>query len=257
MSVQDSKPENKFAGKVAVVTGGSTGIGLAAAAQFAAGGAKVYIAARNAQDLEKAKSEISGEVIPVVTDVSNKDSLHSLFELVKKENDRLDILFANAGIAQFLPLDQVDDAFFDKHFDVNFKGAFFTLQKALPLLKSGSSVVFNTSVVSHKGFAGATVYSATKAALRSLVRTSAAELAPQGIRVNAIAPGPIETPIFSKMGLDEQQQKEMTQGFASQVPLARAGRPEEVAAAVAFLASDEASYIHGVELDVDGGLAQV
>ena len=248
--------------KVVVITGGSTGIGLAAGLEFARQGSHVVLAARNAADLERAQSALQkeaqgGRISAVVTDVAKKDSLDSLIAQVKKEHGRIDVLFANAGIAQFMPLESVTPDFFDNQFNVNIRGAFFTLQAALPLLGKGASVVFNTSVVSHKGYPGTTVYSATKAALRSFVRTAAAELAPRGIRINAVAPGPIDTPIFGKMGMGEAETKQMAQGFAAQVPLGRMGQSHEVAAAVTFLGSSSSSFIHGVELDVDGGLAQI
>jgi NAD(P)-dependent dehydrogenase (short-subunit alcohol dehydrogenase family) len=247
--------------RVVVITGGSTGIGLASAMEFAKQGCRVVLAARNPSDLELAQSGVqkiaSHPVMAVVTDVAKPQSLEALFTAVKKEHGRIDVLFANAGVAQFAPIEQVTPEFYDNQFAINMRGAFFTLQGALPLMGKGASVIFNTSVVSHKGFPAATVYSATKAALRSLVRTAAAELAPKGIRVNAVAPGPIDTPIFGKMGMPESDTKQMTQGFAAQVPLGRMGHSHEVAAAVTFLGSDASSFIHGVELDVDGGLAQV
>jgi NAD(P)-dependent dehydrogenase (short-subunit alcohol dehydrogenase family) len=244
-------------GKTAVITGGSTGIGFATAKFMAEQGMHVFIAARKAEDLEKARKMIDGDVTTVTADVSDLASIDKLFTAVKAKRDRIDFLFANAGIAVFCPAKDVTPEFFEKQVNVNLRGAYFTFQKALPLLGKGSSVVFNTSVVSHKGFQGSSVYAATKAGIRSLVRTFAAECAPQGIRVNAVAPGPIDTPIFDKMGMSTQEKMDMTMGFAAAVPMGRLGNQNEVAQTVAFLASNASSYITGVELDVDGGMGQV
>src|SRR6185295_18381505 len=196
-------------------------------------------------------------VVAVQSDVASFDDLDKFYAEVSRKLGKIDILFVNAGIAVFSPFAETTEKTFDDMFDINIKGAYFTIQKALPLLNDGASIILNTSVVDSKGFPGTTAYAATKAALRSLARTAAAELAPRGIRVNTVAPGPIVTPIFEKSGLT----KEAVDDFATQViptiPLRRFGQAEEIAGAVAFLASSDASYITGVELNVDGGLGQV
>lgn len=247
----------RFEGKKVLVTGGSTGIGYASAKLFVLEGAEVIIAARSDRDLKAAADELGSKAIPIVCDVSSLQDLSKMFDQVKDRFGELDAVFVNAGIAPFAPFSQVDEVSYDKIFDVNLKGAFFTAQKAIPLMKKGGSLVFNTSVVNVKGFPGTSVYSASKAGLRSFVRTLAAEASELGVRINAVAPGPIETPIYGKLGLPPEAVEEMGKSFASQVPLKRFGTPDEVARTVAFLASDESSFIHGVEIAVDGGLSQV
>ena len=243
----------RLEGKVAVVTGGSSGIGLATAKRFQEEGAKVAISGRNRKTLDEAVKSIGNGIVALQADVSKLEEIDKLYAEVSKKLGKIDVLFVNAGVAKFAPLADTSERIFDEQFDTNIKGAYFTIQKALPFLNDGSSIILNTSVAGSTGVEGASAYSATKAALRSLARTTAAELVGRGIRVNAVAPGPIVTPIFEKTGLP----KEAFDGFAQMVPMKRFGQPEEVAGAVAFLASKDASYITGVELNVDGGLGQI
>lgn len=247
----------RFEDKVVVVTGGNSGIGFETAKRFRSEGAKVVIVGRSADKVASAARELGEDVIPVVADVSDDEALQTAFTTIKDKVGRIDVLFANAGVAYFSPVTDVTPEFFDSITAINQKGLFFTLKYALSLLGEGSSVVVNTSVVNEKGMAASSVYSATKAAARNLVRGFATELAPRGIRVNAVAPGPIETPIFGKSGMPAESLDEFSAAIVAQIPLQRFGKPEEIAAAVAFLASDEASYINGAELPVDGGMTQV
>src|SRR5215213_2009093 len=240
----------KLEGKVAVVTGGNSGIGLATAKEFRREGAKVVITGRDARTLAEAAREIGGDVLALRSDASSLADIDELFAAVKERYGRVDVLFVNAGVGKFAPLEETDEGLFDQIMDINFKGAYFTVKKALPLLSDGASVVLNTSVVAHVGFPNSSVYSASKAALLSLVRTLSADLAGRRIRVNAVSPGPVETPIFGRMGLPA----EAKQGFGEQVPLRRLGRPEEIAKAVAFLAGPDSSFLLGTEIVADGGV---
>jgi len=248
---------SSFTNKVAVITGGNSGIGLAAAKELHRRGAKVVISGRDDKSLTEAAAAIGGDTLAVRADVSRLGDLDELFAQVRKRHGKFDVLFANAGIAKFAPVNEATEAHFDENMDINFKGVFFTVQKALPLFQDGGAVIFTTSVVDQKGWAGTSVYSASKAALRSFTRTLAAELMARKIRVNAVAPGPISTPIFGRMGMPADAFDEFASGLKGQVPMQRFGEADEVAKAVAFLASDEASYITGVELNVDGGLGQL
>jgi NAD(P)-dependent dehydrogenase (short-subunit alcohol dehydrogenase family) len=248
---------NTFTNKVAVITGGNSGIGLATAKELRRRGASVVISGRDEKTLAEAAASIGGDTLAVHADVSRLADLDKLFARTKERFGSIDVLFVNAGIGKFAPVEQTTEAIFDEMMDANFKGAYFTVQKALPLLKDGWAIVFNTSVASIKGFPTTSVYSASKAALRSLARTLAAELVGRRIRVNAVAPGPIQTPIFGKMGLPSESAKDVIAGFVAQVPMKRIGQAEEVVNAVAFLASDEASYVTGVELNIDGGMGQL
>jgi len=261
MSATPMKPNAKHAGKlegkVALITGGNSGIGLATSKQFVNEGAYVFITGRREAELAAAKKQIGKNATAIQGDVSNLDDLDRLFVQIKKEKGKIDIVFANAGVARYAPLGTITEDFFDSIFDINVKGVLFTVQKSLPLLRDGGSIILNASIVATKGLSSNSVYSATKAAVRSFARTWTTDLKDRRIRVNAISPGPIDTPGLSELlGSSEtgQQRKKM---ISTTVPLGRFGRPEEIAKAVLFLASDDASYITGIELFVDGGFAQV
>jgi NAD(P)-dependent dehydrogenase (short-subunit alcohol dehydrogenase family) len=247
----------KFAGKIAVVTGASTGMGLATAKRFIEEGMDhVFITGRRKEALDAAVAEIGRNVTGVQGDVANLSDIDRLYEAVKKQNRKIDVIFANAGVAQLAPFGAVEEKFFDLHFDANVKGLFFSVQKALPLMNDGGAIIVNASIATIKGFSGMSVYSATKAAVRSFARTWTNELRDRRIRVNAISPGHIDTPIMESLQQGDALIK-MKEGMAQNVPLGRLGDPDEIAKAVSFLASDEASYVSGIELFVDGGVAQI
>jgi NAD(P)-dependent dehydrogenase (short-subunit alcohol dehydrogenase family) len=247
----------RLQGKVAVVTGGNSGIGLAAAKRLKDEGARVAIAGRSKKTLDEAVRAIGDGALAVQADVASLTDLDKLYAEVSQKLGRIDVLFVNAGVAKFAPLAETSESLYDENFDTNIKGAYFTIQKALPLLNDGASIILNTSVADSTGNAGTSAYSATKAALRSLARTAAAELVGRGIRVNTVAPGPIVTPIFGRTGLPKEALEQFAKETVAKVPMKRFGQPEEVAAAVVFLASQDASYITGVEINVDGGLGQI
>src|SRR6478672_5944879 len=225
----------RLEGKVAVVTGGNSGIGLATAKRFQEEGAKVAISGRSKKTLGEAVKTIGNGVLAVQADVSKLAELDKLYKEVSEKLGKIDVLFVNAGVAKFASISDTSESTYDEQFDINIKGAFFTIQKAIPLLNDGASIILNTSVAGSKGNANTSAYSATKAALRSLARTAAAELVERGIRVNAVAPGPIVTPIFGKTGLPQETVDQFAKEIIETVPMKRFGQPEEVAATVAFL----------------------
>jgi len=247
----------KFAGKIAVVTGGSSGIGFATAKRFVEEGMDhVFITGRRKKPLDSAVAEIGKMVTAVQGDVANLSDLDRLYETVKKQHRKIDVIFANAGLAMLAPFGKIDEQFFDLHFDTNVKGLFFSVQKGLPLMNDGGSIILNGSIADIKGFPAMSVYSATKAAVRSFARTWTNDLRERRIRVNVLSPGHIDTPIMESLQQGEalvQMKKQME----NNIPLGRLGDPDEIARAVSFLASDDASYISGAELYVDGGVAQV
>lgn len=247
----------KHDGKVAVITGGNSGIGLATAQRLANEGAYLFITGRRKAELDAAVKLIGKNVTAVQGDVSNLADLDRLYATVKQEKGRIDILFANAGGGEFAPLGSITEAHYDKTFNTNVKGVLFTVQKALPLLVDGASIVLNASIVSSKGMAAFSVYSATKAALRSFARTWTVDLKDRKIRVNAVSPGPIETPGVDGLAKTSEELAQIKANLASAVPMGRMGTSDEIAKAVSFLASDDASFITGIELFVDGGMAQI
>ncbi len=248
---------NTLEGKVAVITGGSSGIGLATARLFQQSGAKVAISGRNQKSLDEAVVELGSGVLAVRSDVSKLKDLDALFDAVLKKLGPIDVLFANAGVARFAPVTAVSEEFYDEIFDINVKGVFFTIQKAIPFLNDNAAIILNTSVTGQSGLPNTSAYAASKAAVRSFARSIASELAERGIRINVVSPGPIATPIFGKMGLPKEAVDAFTASILPQIPLKRFGKPEEVAQTALFLASSASSYITGVELNVDGGLGQV
>jgi NAD(P)-dependent dehydrogenase (short-subunit alcohol dehydrogenase family) len=247
----------KLEGKMTLITGGNSGIGLATAKRFVNEGAYVFITGRREPELAAAVKEIGSNVTGVQGDVSNLDDLDRLFAQIERGKGRLDVVFANAGVAKYAPFGTITEEHYDSIFDINVKGLLFTVQKALPLLPDGASIILNASIVASKGLPANSVYSATKAAVRSFARTWTTDLKARRIRVNAVSPGPIDTPglndLVASTGADEQRWKMLSDG----VPLARLSTPDEIAKAVVFLASDDSSYITGTELFVDGGFAQV
>jgi len=254
MSMNDGK---RLTGKIAVITGGNSGIGLATAKRFVEEGAHVVITGRREKELKEAAAFIGRNVTAVAGDVSNLEDLDRLYAVVKEKHGHVDILFANAGAGTVAPLEVATEAHFDQTFDVNVKGLFFTVQKALPLFKDGGSIILNSSVSNVMGVPGFTAYAASKAAVRNFARGWTMELKDRKIRVNSMSPGAIETPALENTGLTAEQIEQAAAQWVSQSPLGRRGKPEEIAAAVLFLASDESSYIAGVDLAVDGGMAQV
>jgi NAD(P)-dependent dehydrogenase (short-subunit alcohol dehydrogenase family) len=247
----------KLEGKIALVTGANSGIGLATAKQFVNEGAYVFITGRRQAELDAAVKEIGKNVTAIQGDVSKLSDLDRLFAQIKRDKARLDIIFANAGVAQYSPFGQITEEHYDFHFNINVKGVLFTVQKGLPLLPDGASVILNGSIVGSKGMSSNSVYSATKAALRSFARTWTTDLKSRRIRVNVVSPGPIDTPGLNNLLASAQAGEERRKAIHATVPLGRIGTPDEIAKAVVFLASDDSSFVTGTELFVDGGFAQV
>jgi NAD(P)-dependent dehydrogenase (short-subunit alcohol dehydrogenase family) len=248
---------SRLHGKIAVITGGSSGIGLATAQRFVDEGAYVFITGRRQAELDKAVALIGRNVTAVQGDVSNQDDLDRLYAVVQREKGGIDVLFANSGIVDNIPLDAISTELYDKTFDINVKGLLFTVQKALPLIRNGGSIILTASIASTKGISGYSTYSATKAAVRSFARTWTIELQGRGIRVNTLSPGPVDTPIMDGQAATQEQVDQLKAAFAQAIPLGRLGRPDELASAALFLASDESSFVAGIDLCVDGGMAQV
>ncbi len=248
---------NKLQGKIAVITGGNSGIGLETAKRFVSEGATVVITGRRQKELDEAVRYIGSNVLALQGDVSNLKDLDRIFAAVKEKYGKIDIIFANAGIAKFSSITDATEEHFDTHFNINVKGLFFTVQKALPLLNDGGTIILNSSIAAFVGEPGLSVYSATKAAVRSFSRTWSQDLKERKIRVNTISPGPIQTPILQTLGLNDQQLQDFQNNAKSEAPLGRVGTPDEIAKAVVFLACDDSSYVTGINLCVDGGLAQV
>lgn len=247
----------KLDSKIAVITGGSSGIGFAIAERFIAEGAMVYITGRRSAELEAAAQKLGEKAKAVRSDVSDLGSLDQMFEPVREAEGHIDVLVANAGVIASSPIRDAAEEHFDGMFDINVKGTYFTLQKALPLMGDGGSIILVSSCLATKGLPGHSVYNATKAAIRSLVRTAAAELLTSGIRVNTLSPGPVDTPIIDAQAGSLEAAEEFRKQAAAHVPMARIGRPEELAAAALFLASDESSFSTATDLVVDGGWTQL
>src|SRR5213595_1353788 len=247
----------KLEGKVVLITGGNSGIGLATAKQFVNEGAYVFITGRREKELAAAVKEIGKNVTAIQGDVSNLDDLDRLFTQIKKEKGKIDIVFANAGVARYAPLEAITEDFFDSIFDINVKGVLFTVQKALLLLRDGGAIILNASIFASKGLSSNSVYSATKAAVRSFARTWTTDLKDRRIRVNAVSPGSTDTPGLNGLLASSEVGEQRRKLINSVVPLGRFGTPDEIAKAVVFLASDDSSYVTGTELFVDGGFAQV
>lgn len=258
MNIPSSINRQRHAGKIALITGGSSGIGLATAERLIAEGATVYLTGRRQAELDAAVAQLGERATGLRGDIAVAADLDRVYATISERHGRLDLLFANAGGGEFVPLGSITEAQFDKYFDINVKGTLFTVQKALPLMQPGAAIVITGSIVSIKGTPAFGVYAATKAALRSFARTWASDLKGSGIRVNVVAPGTVVTPAYkNELGLDDAQIAEFDAQAAAITPLGRTGRPDEIASAMSFLASDEASYINGVELFVDGGQVQV
>jgi len=249
--------DKKLQGKVALVTGGNSGIGLASAHLLAQHGAKVIITARSAETFAKAKKDFGTAFDVVQCDISNLADLDKLYKHIETKYKKLDIVFANAGMGEFVPTTEITPELYDRMMNTNAKGTYFTVAKALPLLNDGSSVILNGSSVDSKGFPGASVYAATKAAMRSFVRTWTAEISPSKVRFNVVSPGYVRTPAFEKMGMTEEQIAGFEAGMIASSPSKRGGSPEEIGTVVVFLASSDSSYICGASIPVDGGFTQV
>src|SRR5580765_1852709 len=241
---------DRFKGKVAVVTGGNSGIGLATAKAFAREGAKVAIIGRSEATLKAAQKELGPDALALKADTAKVSEIAAAMEAIKRRFDRIDVLFVNAGVGRFIPFEEVSEEFFDEIIETNVKGVFFTVQKAAPLLSRGAAVVLNASIAAHTGLPNSTVYAASKAAVVSLAKTLSADLLVRGVRVNVVSPGPVETPIFGRMNVPEDQLKQTKEWFAQQVPLKRFAQPDEIAEAVLYLSSSQSRFVVGTELVV-------
>src|ERR1700722_11817138 len=248
---------NRFVKKVVVITGGNSGIGLATAQLFQSEGATVVVSGRDQATLAEAGKTLGKDAVTVKADVTVMADLDRLFATVKQKCERIDVLFANAGAAKLAPQEATSEDLFDEMMNTNCRGAYFTAQKALPLLSTGGAIIFNTTFFGHLGVAGTSAYAASKAAVRALARALAADCLPRGVRGTAVSPGPISTPIYGKLGLPAETVQEIGKAIQDQIPLKRFGVPEEIAKVVAFLASDDSSYMTGCELAVDGGRTQL
>jgi NAD(P)-dependent dehydrogenase (short-subunit alcohol dehydrogenase family) len=247
----------RFKGKVAVVTGGNSGIGLATAKAFAREGARVAITGRSDATLKAAQKELGPDALVIKADMSRVSEIASAMGQIKEKFGRIDALFVNAGIGRFVPFEAVTEEFFDETMATNLKGAFFTIQKAVPLFPRGAAVVLNASINAHMGMPNSSVYGASKAAVINLAKTLSADLLERGVRVNVVSPGPVTTPILDRMGLPEEQLRQTKDWIAQQVPLKRFGHPDEIAAAVLYLSASESAFVVGTELVVDGGMIQL
>ncbi|PYT36597.1 MAG: short-chain dehydrogenase [Acidobacteria bacterium] len=247
----------RFKDKVAVVTGGNSGIGLAAAKAFVREGAKVAITGRSDTTLKAAQKELGPDVLVIKADMSRVPEIAAAMARIKDRFGRIDALFVNAGIGRFVPFEEVTEEFYDETMATNLRGAFFTIQKAVPLLSRGAAVVLNASINAHMGMPGSSVYGASKAAVVNLAKTVSADLLQRGVRVNVVSPGPVTTPILDRMGLPEEQTRQIKERITEQVPLKRFGHPDEIAAAVLYLSSSESAFVVGTELVVDGGMIQL
>jgi len=246
---------NRLQNKVAVITGGNSGIGFATAQLFIAEGAQVIITGRNKESVDKAVAELGQSAKGIVSDTGSMKDIKQLQAQVAAIHPAIDIIFLNAGVAKFAPIESADEAFFDEQFNINVKGSYFTVQQLLPLLKEGSSIVLNTSINAHIGMANAAIYAASKAAQLTLIRNLSAEFLSKKIRVNAVSPGPVSTPLYGKLGLSEEQLSATASGILSSIPMGRFGTPEEIAKTVLFLASDDSTFLLGAELIADGGMS--
>ena len=248
---------NRLVGKRALISGGTTGNGLETARHFVTEGARVIITGTNPKNLDSARKELGDDVMVIASDAANAPAQKDVAETVRKTFGKLDVLFVNAGMVDMRPIDQIDEAAFDRSFAINLKGPYFLIQALLPLFANPASIVLNGSVNAHIGMPNTTIYAASKAGLISLVRTLSGELIGRGIRVNAVSAGPISTPLYSKLGFSEAELKNVAASIEGQVPAKRFGNPSEIAAAVVFFASDEASFTVGSELLIDGGMSNI
>ena len=248
---------DRLKGKRALITGGTTGIGLETALQFVHEGARVAITGKNPETLENARKQLPSSVLVIPSDASNAAAQKHVAAAIGREFGQLDILFLNAGIVELKPIEQMDDAAFDRSFSTNVKGPYFLVQALLPLFANPASIVINGSVNAHIGMPGTTIYAATKAALISLARTLSGELISRGIRVNVISPGPVSTPLYGKLGFSETDLKNVAASIQSQVPAGRFAKPREIADAIVFFASDESAFAIGSELQIDGGMGTI